>query len=43
MTSFRQRSPALERISSERILSESLILVMVRAADLMHLFISSST
>ena len=39
--SFRQRILALERITSERILSESLVFVMVRAVALMALFISS--
>jgi hypothetical protein len=41
VASFRQRSPAFERVISERILSESFVLVMERAADLMALFISS--
>ena len=41
VASFKQRSPDLASITSERILSESLVLVMVRAAYLIALLISS--
>ena len=41
--SFRQRILALERITSDRILSDNLVLVMMRAVALMALLISSVT
>ena len=41
VTSFRHRSHAFARTTSERTLSESLILVIERAVDLIDLFISS--